>query len=94
MLDPEMVLLDEPMGALDPLIRAELQTDLKRIFQTLRKTVVLVTHDVSEAALLAEQIALLRDGRVLQTGTLRELIDAPADPFVSQFLNSQRSAVA
>ena len=94
MLDPEIVLLDEPMGALDPLIRAELQADLKRIFQTLKKTVLLVTHDVNEAALLAERIALLRDGRVLQTGTLEELVSAPADPFVSQFLHAQRSAVA
>jgi osmoprotectant transport system ATP-binding protein len=94
MLDPDVLLLDEPLGALDPLIRAELQTDLKRIFQSLGKTVVLVTHDVGEAALLAERIALLRDGRILQEGTLAQLRAAPAEPFVEQFLNAQRTPIA
>jgi osmoprotectant transport system ATP-binding protein len=89
MLDPELILLDEPLGALDPLIRAELQADLRRIFQTLQKTVVLVTHDVREAALLAERIVLMRDGRIVQSGTLDDLQRAPADPFVEQFLQAQ-----
>jgi len=63
MLDPDVILLDEPMGALDPLIRFDLQGDLRRIFETLRKTVVLVTHDMTEAAFFADEIVLLGEGR-------------------------------
>ncbi|MGB8693631.1 MAG: ATP-binding cassette domain-containing protein [Steroidobacteraceae bacterium] len=91
MMDPPVMLLDEPMGALDPLIRRSLQQELKAIFQRLGKTVVLVTHDLGEAAFLADQISLLHEGRVLQTGTYRELLLRPADPFVTLFINAQRS---
>ena len=91
MLDPDVLLLDEPLGALDPLIRADLQTDLKRVFQTLKKTVVLVTHDMGEAAFFGDLIVLLREGRIVQTGTVEELVNAPADPFVTHFINAQRS---
>ena len=91
MMDPPVMLLDEPMGALDPLIRRSLQQELKAIFQRLGKTVVLVTHDLGEAVFLAEQISLLHEGRVLQTGTYRELLAQPADPFVTLFINAQRS---
>jgi len=91
MLDPELLLLDEPLGALDPIIRSELQADLRRIFQTLGKTVVLVTHDLGEAGYLGDLIVLLRDGRVVQKGTLTELVHKPADPFVTRFVNAQRS---
>jgi osmoprotectant transport system ATP-binding protein len=91
MLDPEVLLLDEPLGALDPMIRADLQTDLKGIFQVLKKTVVLVTHDMGEAAFLGDLIVLLRDGRIVQAGTLDDLFRRPADPFVTRFINSQRS---
>ena len=90
-LDPEVLLLDEPLGALDPVTRADLQDDLAAAFARLRKTVVLVTHDLAEAALLGGQIALLRDGRVVQEGTLEELYRRPADPFVTRFLQAQRS---
>ncbi|QDU93875.1 ATP-binding cassette domain-containing protein [Lignipirellula cremea] len=90
-LDPDMVLLDEPMGALDPLIRSELQNDLKTIFQQMKKTVVMVTHDISEAGFLAEDILLLKAGQVMQRGSLEELVKQPADPFVSTFINAQRS---
>jgi len=90
MLDPEVLLMDEPLGALDPIIRAQLQTDLKRIFQQLRKTVLLVTHDMGEAAFLGDEIALIRDGMIVQRGPLRELIERPAEPFVSDFIRSQR----
>ena len=90
MLDPDVLLLDEPLGALDPMIRTELQTDLKGIFQELGKTVVLVTHDLSEAAFFGNVIVLLRDGQIVQTGTLPELLQTPAEPFVTDFINAQR----
>ncbi len=91
MLDPEVILLDEPLGALDPMIRAELQADLRNIFRRLGKTVVLVTHDIGEAGFFGDAIILLREGRIVQRGTLQELVRAPADPFVTQFINAQRS---
>ena len=90
MLNPDVLLLDEPLGALDPMIRTELQTDLKGIFQELGKTVVLVTHDLSEAAFFGNVIVLLRDGQIVQTGTLPELLQTPAEPFVTDFINAQR----
>lgn len=90
MLDPSALLLDEPLGALDPLIRAELQKDLRDIFRSLGKTVVLVTHDIGEAAYLGDEILLLRRGVVLQRGTIKDLLHQPADPFVSEFISAQR----
>jgi osmoprotectant transport system ATP-binding protein len=90
MLDPDVLLLDEPLGALDPMIRTELQTDLKGIFQELGKTVVLVTHDLAEAAFFGNVIVLLRAGQIVQTGTLPELLQTPAEPFVTDFINAQR----
>ncbi len=89
MLDPDVVLLDEPLGALDPLIRFDLQAELKAIFMQLGKTVVLVTHDLGEAAYLAGRVALLRDGQLVQVGTIEALCDAPADPFVTRFVRAQ-----
>jgi osmoprotectant transport system ATP-binding protein len=94
MLDPELILLDEPLGALDPMIRADLQTDLREIFRSLAKTVVLVTHDLGEAGFLGEEILLLREGRIVQRGTLKEMIDRPADAFVTHFVNAQRSLLS
>jgi osmoprotectant transport system ATP-binding protein len=91
MLDPKVLLLDEPMGALDPIVRAGLQRDLKRIFSELGKTVLLVTHSLDEAAYLGDDVALMREGRVLQRGTLRELTEAPADPFVREFIEAQQA---
>ena len=91
MLDPDLLLLDEPLGALDPLVRAELQTELRAIFRTLGKTVVLVTHDLAEAAFFADRIVLLEAGRVVQSGTLDDFADRPASPFVTRFLQAQRS---
>jgi osmoprotectant transport system ATP-binding protein len=90
MLDPHALLLDEPLGALDPLVRSELQEDLRQVFQCLGKTVVLVTHDLGEAAHFADRIILLREGRIVQMGALAELWQAPADPFVRQFIQAQR----
>jgi osmoprotectant transport system ATP-binding protein len=91
MLDPRALLLDEPLGALDPMIRFELQADLARIFHELGKTVVLVTHDLAEAAYLGDRVVLLRDGRIVQQGSLRDLLDAPCDEFVRRFTRAQRS---
>lgn len=90
-LDPDVVLLDEPMGALDPVIRSDLQHELRQIFTALNKTVVMVTHDIGEAGFLADTIALLKDGTILQQGTLQALVESPADNFVTQFINAQRS---
>ncbi len=89
-LDPEVLLLDEPMGALDPMIRCELQSDLKAIFKSLKKTVVLVTHDLGEACFLGDSIALMRDGHIVQEGSFDNLVGHPEDPFVTNFINAQR----
>ena len=90
-LDPELLLLDEPLGALDPMVRADLQQDLKSIFQSLQKTVILVTHDMGEAVYFADRIVILRDGNVIQQGQTEDLIRRPADPFVTQFIKAQRN---
>jgi osmoprotectant transport system ATP-binding protein len=94
MMDPAVMLLDEPMAALDPLIRSTLQQELKSIFQRLGKTVLIVTHDLAEAVFLAGRVTLLHAGKVLQTGTYRELLHAPTDPFVTSFINAQRTLPA
>ena len=91
MLDPDVLLLDEPLGALDPMIRADLQGELKGIFRSLGKTVVLVTHDIREAAFFGTSIVLLREGSIVQQGSLEDLMRSPADPFVTRFINAQRS---
>lgn len=90
MLDPAVLLLDEPLGALDPIIRHDLQTQMRELFALLNKTVVLVTHDVAEAAWLGDTLVLLRAGKVLQQGGIDELLDAPAEPFVHRFMHAQR----
>jgi osmoprotectant transport system ATP-binding protein len=91
MMDPAVMLLDEPMAALDPLIRSSLQQELKSIFQRLGKTVLLVTHDLGEAVFLAERITMLHEGKIMQSGTYRDLLRHPANPFVTQFINAQRT---
>jgi osmoprotectant transport system ATP-binding protein len=94
MLDPELLLLDEPLGALDPMIRYELQQELKSIFDRLGKTVVMVTHDIAEAAYFGQTLVLMRDGHIVQTGPFAELARNPAEPFVSQFISAQRDPMA
>jgi osmoprotectant transport system ATP-binding protein len=91
MLDPPILLLDEPLGALDPMVRSDLQQQLKAIFARLKKTVVLVTHDMNEAAFLGERIVLMRAGAVVQQGKLADLLERPADAFVGEFIGAQRS---
>ena len=92
MLSPEVLLLDEPLGALDPLVRSSLQKDLKEIFARLRQTAVLVTHDMGEAAYLADEIVLMNEGRIVQRGNVADLRNHPANEFVTEFINAQRSA--
>lgn len=90
-LAPELLLLDEPFGALDPLVRAALQKDLKEIFQRLRQTAILVTHDLAEAAYLGDHLVLMNEGFIVQQGSLADLRDRPASSFVTDFLNAQRT---
>ena len=90
MLDPDALLLDEPLGALDPMVRYDLQTELRDIFRSLGKTVVMVTHDLSEAAYFGDDIVLMRDGRIEQRGTMDDLRGAPVSGFVEDFLRAQR----
>ena len=91
MLNPEFLLLDEPLGALDPLIRFDLQNDLKEIFKSLNKTVILVTHDLNEAVFFGDKILLIKEGSLIQQGTITDFISNPAEPFVTKFVKSQRN---
>jgi osmoprotectant transport system ATP-binding protein len=93
-LDPAILLFDEPLGALDPMIRASLQDELAQLFETLEKTVLFVTHDLAEAAFLADEIVLLRAGRIVQRGTAGALVEQPAEPFVTEFVRAQRALAA
>jgi osmoprotectant transport system ATP-binding protein len=91
LLDPTLLLLDEPLGALDPMVRYELQTDLKGVFRTLGKTAVLVTHDLGEAAYFGDEVVLLNGGRIEQQGPMATLIESPRSPFAERFVRAQRS---
>ena len=93
MLDPDLLLLDEPLGALDPMIRYELQQDLKAIFKEMKKAVLLVTHDIAEAAYLGDEILLMREGELVQKGSMQSLLKNPAEPFVEQFIQAQRDPI-
>jgi len=91
MLDPPILLLDEPLGALDPMIRYELQEDLKHIFTSLHKTVFMVTHDLAEAAYFADHIVLMNQGSIVQQGQISDFFQTPADTFVTSFIQAQRA---
>src|SRR3954447_26329602 len=93
MLKPDILLLDEPMGALDPMVRAGLLRDLKVLFERLNGTVILVTHDLVEAARLGDWIVLLKKGKIIQQGPFSELSLFPAEPFVSEFFRAQMEEV-
>ena len=93
LLDPELLLLDEPLGALDPMIRRRLQDELGELFQRLGKTVIFVTHDLAEAAALGDDTVLLRDGAIVQRGPWRDLVEHPADAFVREFVAAQAGGV-
>jgi osmoprotectant transport system ATP-binding protein len=90
MLSPELLLLDEPLGALDPLVRAALQKDLKEIFARLQQTVLFVTHDLAEAIYFGDEIVLMNEGRIVQHGSIADLREKPTSPFVSEFITAQR----
>jgi osmoprotectant transport system ATP-binding protein len=90
MLDPAVILLDEPMGSLDPMVRFDLQEDLRKIFQTLGKTSIMVTHDMGEAAFFGDRVMMLSEGEVVQEGRLEELIQNPINEYVARFINAQR----
>ena len=84
--DPEILLMDEPFSALDPLIRRDMQDELVRLQRDLHKTIVFITHDLDEALQLGDRIAILKDGRVIQVGTPEEIITAPADAYIEDFV--------
>jgi ABC-type proline/glycine betaine transport system ATPase subunit len=86
MLDPPVLLLDEPLGALDPIIRSDLQQELKELFARLNKTVLLVTHDLNEAGRLASHLVLMDQGCIVQDGSLQDLIQHPATRYVERFV--------
>jgi osmoprotectant transport system ATP-binding protein len=88
-LSPRILLLDEPLGALDPLIRAGLQRDLKQVFERAQATVLLVTHDLVEADRFADRVCVMHAGRIVQQGSLAEIMHRPADDFVREFVGSQ-----
>ncbi len=92
-LKPKLLLLDEPLSALDPLIRSSLQEDLKKICQALAITTVLVTHDLAEAVFFADCIYLMNEGRLVQKGTFQTLLNHPSEPFVTRFISAQRPLV-
>jgi len=87
---PKIMLLDEPFGALDPLTRDEIADDYRRIHDLLGLTTVMVTHDMTEALLLADRIGVMREGALVQIGTPRQLLDAPADGFVAAMINTPK----
>lgn len=89
MLDPPYLIMDEPLGSLDPVVRTNMQEELKRLFNTLGKTVLLVTHDLHEAAYFGHSITLMRKGSVEQQGTYQELSTQPETQFVRTFLQAQ-----
>ena len=84
------MLMDEPFGALDPLTRDDLSAEYRAIHEALGLTTVMVTHDMTEALLLADRIAVMREGQIVQVGTPQELLDAPADDFVRALIETPR----
>jgi osmoprotectant transport system ATP-binding protein len=93
MLDPEILLMDEPFGALDPITRTRLEDEFQHIRFTLGKTIMIVTHDLKVAFALGDRVALLNEGHLVQVGTESELLETPANPWVRSFLNARNSQV-
>jgi len=84
--DPEILLMDEPFSALDPLIRRQLQNEFMQLASTFNKTTVFITHDLDEAVRIGDRIAIMRDGRVIQVGTPEQIVMSPADAYVADFV--------
>ena len=84
--DPDVLLMDEPFSALDPLIRRQLQDEFLKLSQTLKKTTVFITHDLDEAVRIGDRIAIMRDGRVVQIGTAEQIVMHPAEDYVADFV--------
>jgi glycine betaine/proline transport system ATP-binding protein len=84
--NPDVLLMDEPFSALDPLIRRQLQDEFIRLSKTLKKTTVFITHDLDEAVRIGDRIAIMRDGRLIQTGTAEEIVMNPVDEYVADFV--------
>ena len=84
--DPKIILMDEPFSALDPITRANLQEDVKKLQKQIHKTIVFVTHDIEEAFLLGDKICIIQDGKLVQTGTKHEIISNPKNDFVKKFI--------
>ena len=88
--DPDIILMDEPFGALDPITREQLQDELKRLQRNVNKTIVFVTHDMDEAIRMADRIVIMRDGHTVQVASPEQILRAPADEFVANFIGRQR----
>ena len=84
--DPKIILMDEPFSALDPITRANLQEDVKKLQKQIHKTIVFVTHDIEEAFLLGDKICIIQDGELIQSGTKHEIILNPKNDFVKKFI--------
>jgi len=84
--DPKIILMDEPFSALDPITRANLQEDVKKLQKQIHKTIVFVTHDIEEAFLLGDKICIIQDGELVQAGTKHEIISNPKNDFVKKFI--------
>ena len=91
--DTDIILMDEAFSALDPLIRAEMQDQLLDLQKTLHKTIVFITHDLDEAVRIGNRIAILKDGKLIQVGTPREILDSPADEYVDRFVQRRAAVV-
>ncbi|MBY0223981.1 ABC transporter ATP-binding protein [Mammaliicoccus sciuri] len=92
--EPATILMDEPFSALDPISRDQLQNELVRLQEDIQKTIIFVTHDMDEALKIADQIILMKDGRVVQKGTPREILTNPANDFVREFIGEERLKTA
>ena len=88
--DPEILLMDEPFSALDPLIRRDMQDELLRLQEQMQKTTIFITHDLSEAVRLGSRIAIMRDGAIIQLGTPEEIVAEPVDEYVADFTRDVR----
>lgn len=90
MMDPKVMLFDEPLSALDPITRYDLALELREIFKTLKKSVVLVTHALNEARFFGDRVILMGEGRIVQQGQISDFENAPANDFVARFLQSEK----